>query len=267
MRSRFLTVAGCILLAAAACAQVPAEPPAQSPTQTGKQDSPDPRKTSATSTAQEDKEGRERILGIIPAFSVSDRQDALPLTPKEKFRLFARGAYDPFTFAAVGLQAGINQAENNFAAYGQGAAGYGKRYAAALADSTDANFMSNFLYPVLLKQDPRYFRLNRGTFKHRLGYAVAQQFSAKTDRGTRQFNWSNVLGAFTAGGISNAYYPPHDRGFGLTVSNALIGMLYGTAGGVFQEFWPDINRKLFHRHAQANALKITPESRSPAERR
>ncbi len=248
MKLRFLAVASCILLlASGGHAQVPAEPPAEPCLQTGKQNNSDRRQTPASGGAPGAKEGHQRILGIIPAFGVSDRQNAAPLTSKEKFILFARGAYDPFTLAAVGLQAGISQAENQFAAYGQGAAGYGKRYGAALADSTDANFMSNFLYPVLLKQDPRYFRLNQGTFKHRLGYALAQEFYGKTDKGRRQFNWSNVLGAFTAGGISNAYHPPHDRGFGLTVSNSLIGMLYGAAGGVFQEFWPDINRKLFHR--------------------
>jgi hypothetical protein len=46
-----------------------------------------------------------------------------------------------------------------------------------------------------------------------IGYALAQEFVGKTDKGTRSFNYSNVLGALTAGGISNAYYPSADRGF------------------------------------------------------
>ena len=37
-------------------------------------------------------------------------------------------------------------------------------------------FFSNFSYPVLLKEDPRYFRLGEGSLKHRIGYAIAQEF-------------------------------------------------------------------------------------------
>lgn len=76
--------------------------------------------------------------------------------------------------------------------YGQGAAGYDKRYGAAVADVTDHEFMSNFLFPVMLKQDPRYFRLGRGTMKHRILYSLEQEFWCKTDKGTRQFNFSKA---------------------------------------------------------------------------
>ena len=61
-------------------------------------------------------------------------------------------------------------------------------------------------------------------------------------------NFPNVLGAITAGGISNAYYPPNDRGFGLTMSRAGIALFYGSAGGLLDEFWPDIQRKVLHKN-------------------
>jgi hypothetical protein len=192
------------------------------------------------------KEQSSRILGVVPQFSVT-RQNAAPLTSRQKFRLFVRSAFDPVQFALVGLQAGISQATNSFGGYGQGAEGYGKRYGAAFADQASSNFFSNFAYPVLLKQDPRYFRLGEGTIKHRIGYALAQEFVCKTDKGTRQFCYSNVLGAFTAGSISNAYYPSNDRGFGLTMSRAGIALLYGSLGGLVDEFWADIDKKLFHK--------------------
>jgi hypothetical protein len=38
------------------------------------------------------------------------------------------------------------------------------------------------------------------------------------------------------------------------MSRAGIAILYGTAGGVFDEFWPDISRKLFHKRNE----KINP---------
>jgi hypothetical protein len=124
--------------------------------------------------------------------------------------------------------------------------GYGKRYGAALADEVSAGFWSNFFYPVLLKQDPRYFRLREGS-PHRVLYGIKQEFVAHSDKGGGIFNFSSVLGAFTAGGISNAYYPSSDRGLGLTVSRSSIALAHGTAGGLFDEFHPDIDEKLFHR--------------------
>lgn len=202
-------------------------------------------------------EGHERILGVVPAFSVTNRQNAPPLTPKEKFKLAARQAYDPFTFLSAGLTAGVGQANNSFSAYGQGATGFARRYGAAFADNSTSNMFSNFVHPVLLKQDPRYFRLGSGTVKHRIGYSLLQQFSAKTDKGTRQFSFSNAFGALTSGAISNAYYPPDDRGGGLTMSRAGLSLLYGSLGGLAFEFWPDIDRRFFHK------AKKNPAQRGP----
>ena len=206
-------------------------------------------------------EQSNRILGVVPQFSVT-RQNAAPLTPRQKFRLFRRSAFDPVQFAIVGLEAGISQATNSFGGYGQGAEGFGKRYGAAFADQVSSNFFSNFVYPVLLKEDPRYFRLGEGTIKHRIGYALAQEFVCKTDEGKRRFNYSNVLGALTSGSISNAYYPSSDRGFGLTMSRAGIALLYGSVGGLVDEFWIDINHKLFHKKKN-NPATAPPSQTTP----
>lgn len=160
----------------------------------------------------------------------------------------------------AGLQAGLAQATNEFPGYGQGAAGYGKRYGASLADEVSSNFFANYAYPVLLKEDPRYFRLGEGSIKHRIVYGLEQEFVTRTDSGKRRFNFSNVLGAFTTGGLSNLYYPSTDRGLGLTMSRSAISLAYGTAGGLFDEFWADIDHRLFHRKPkeQPNAAQPTP---------
>lgn len=194
-------------------------------------------------------EQSQRILGVVPQFGMTSRQNAPALTTGEKFHLFVKGSFDPFEWAAAGFQAGLGQATNEFPGYGQGAAGYGKRYGASLVDQVSSNFFANFFYPTLLKEDPRYFRLGEGSIKHRILYSFAQEFVTHTDSGGRSFNWSNVLGAFTSGGLSNAYYPSTDRGLGLTLSRSSISLLYGAAGGLVDEFWVDIRNKLFHKHS------------------
>ena len=208
------------------------------------------------------------MLGVIPDFGVTNRQNASPLTSGEKFHLFAKSALDPATIGIVGLQAGLSQAENEFPAYGQGAQGYGKRFGASLADEVSAGFWTNYVYPTLLKEDPRYFRRGEGSFTDRFVYSLVQEIVCHTDRGGRSFAVSNVLGAFTSGAISNLYYPGNtlirtipattttpampvyedDRGALLTLSRAAIALGYGTIGGVFDEFWPDVQRRFSRKH-------------------
>ena len=195
----------------------------------------------------EKKEDSQRMLGVLPQFGVTSEKNPPPLMPRQKFRLFYRTAFDPVEFAVVGLEAGISQANNSFAEYGQGASGYAKRYGAAFTDQVSSNFFGNFAYPVLLKQDPRYFRLGEGPLKRRIGYALVQEFVGHKDGGGKTFNWPTVLGALTAGSISNAYYPAPDRGFSLTLTRTGVSLFYGSLGGLGNELWPDISRKL-HRH-------------------
>jgi hypothetical protein len=128
-------------------------------------EAPSPPKGSEQEKKIEKKEQSQRMLGVLPEFGVTNRQDAPPLTPKGKFRLFYKSAFDPMEFALTGLEAGISQAENSFPAYGQGASGYAKRYGAAFIDQVTSNFFTNFVYPTILKEDPRYFRLGGGTFR------------------------------------------------------------------------------------------------------
>jgi hypothetical protein len=236
----------------------PANPPAQNaPQQPESTQSSGTASKSASGQAQtqdeqeiQKKEQSQRILGVVPRFGVTSRQHAPPLTPGQKFHLFVKSSFDPFSFATVGFQAGLSQATNEFPAYGQGAEGYGKRYGAAFADQLSSGFFSNYMYPVLLKEDPRYFRLGEGSVMHRIRYSLLQEFTCRTDKGKRAFNFPNVLGAFSAGTLSNVYYPQSDRGVGLTISRSSIALLYGSAGGLIDEFWPDIDRKLFHKHGQ-----------------
>ena len=241
---------GCSILFAQA--QNPAAPSTSSQAQLSRPEAqPQTQKEGDEEEKQMEREEQShRLLGVIPNFGTT-RQDAPPLTPSGKFRLFERSAFDPAQFVLIGLQAGLSQAEDEFPEYGQGAAGYGKRYGAAFADQASAGFFSNFFYPVLLKQDPRYFRLGKGSIKRRFGYALLQEVDCHTDRGTRNFAWANVLGAFSAGGLSNAYYPRAERGFGLTMSRSAISIGYGSLGGLVDEFYPDIMQRLRHRKGRS----------------
>jgi hypothetical protein len=198
-------------------------------------------------------EQSQRLLRTLPNFATTNRRDPPPLTPAQKFHLFRKSAFDPVEFGVVGMQAAISQGEDEFPEYGQGASGFGKRYGATLADEVSSSFFTDYFYPVIFKEDPRYFRLGEGSIKHRLGYALKQEVICHTDRGGRSVSWENAFGALTSGAVSNAYYPESDRGLGLTMSRSAISAAYGSLGGVVDEFYPDINHWLFHRHQKQPA--------------
>jgi hypothetical protein len=182
-------------------------------------------------------EEKQRVLGVIPNFYVTYQPDALPLRPKQKFELAWKTSIDPVTLAAAGAVAGVQQAQNEFSGYGQGAHGYAKRYGAAYGDALIGTMIGGAILPSLLKQDPRYFYKGTGSTRSRILYALANAVVCKGDNGHWQFDYSGILGALAAGGISNLYYPASSRnGAGLTFENTLIGIGGSGIANLFQEF-------------------------------
>ena len=179
---------------------------------------------------------KQRIFGVIPNFYISYVPDAVALTPKQKFELAWKTLIDPVTFGLTGAIAGIEQADNQFSEYGQGAQGYGKRYGAAYADAVTGTLLGGALLPALMKQDPRYFYKGTGTTRSRILYAIANAVICKGDNGRWQFNYSGILGGLASGGISNLYYPPKDRGAALVFENEGIGIGGTAVTNLIQEF-------------------------------
>lgn len=209
-------------------------------------------------------EEKQRMLGIMPAFNAVESGTATPLTPKGKFELWYKSAIDPFTFATAGIDAGIEQAEDSYPEYHQGFTGFAKRYGASYADTVDGSFFGNAVLPVLLRQDPRYFRLGHGSAKQRLWYVALSTVRCKGDNGKWQPNYSNVAGNFIAGAISNAYYPASDRGVGLTLERGLVVTAEGAIGSLAFEFYPDAIAYLKRHHGHQPAA-VAPPGASAAQ--
>lgn len=224
---------------------------AQQPPATAQQKSSEPQKqpTPEQKKPAKDQETHQRVLGLAPMFNVvNDASKARPLSVGEKWKLFYRQTYDPFQFLATGVSAAISQADNQFPEYGQGMQGYGKRYGASLADSSLGAFFGNFALPSLLHDDPRYFRKGSGPFKNRLLHAIGASVITRRDNGSSRPNYSNVFGNLIGCAIGNVYYPQSERTVSDTVSRGLQVTAAGSIGGIFQEFWPDIQKKLFKHH-------------------
>jgi hypothetical protein len=204
-------------------------------------DSPQP-KTDADQTGVQTK----RILWIIPNFrAISADSHLPPLSLKEKFWLATQDSFDYSAFIYNGIVAGISFAEKSEPSFGQGASGYGIYYAHTLADNTIENYMVEAIAPALTKEDPRYYTLGRGGFFKRSGYALSRVFITRNDAGNNTFNISEIAGAGAAAGISNLYYPS-DNTWVKTYQRWGSQVLQDLISFEFKEFWPDINRAIFH---------------------
>jgi hypothetical protein len=162
----------------------------------------------------------------------------------EKFLLFVRDTFEPVTFAAAGFDAGIGQAVNQDPSFGQGAAGYGKRFGANFADQASFKFFKDFAYPAIFSEDPRYYRLIHASGGRRLLHAVDHAFLAHRDNGTVMFNASEWLGTASVVALSNMYHPGNERGFGPAAEQVGYNVIEDMGFDILREFWPEISHKL-----------------------
>ena len=187
----------------------------------------------------------QRLVGLLPNFFVSYNWKAPPLSTRQKFTLSYKNASDPGNLALVAVVSGVQQADDAFEGYGQGAQGYGKRYGANAANLVSGTFLGGAILPWIFHQDPRYFYKGTGTVRARALYAISTAVICRGDNGKRQFAWAGVLGDLSSGAVSNLYYPDTDRhGAGLTVENGFLGIAGDAMNNVFQEFFL---QKLTHR--------------------
>lgn len=201
-------------------------------------------------TEQEHSEEHQRVFGFIPNFYVVYNRNPVPLTAKLKFRLALKALTDPITVAGFAAGAGLYQL-GHYPDYQEGLRGYGQRLGATFAGGYTNVLVGDALFPVLLRQDPRYFYQGTGTKGSRLLHALSNAFVTRGDNGHREFNYSGMLGDLASGAMANAYYPASDRGTGLVVRSALIGMGGRMLNGVIQEF---VLHKFTVRRAQ-NSIK------------
>jgi hypothetical protein len=218
--------------------QDPKDDPAVTKTDTGK-----------SKLEQETGTANDRIFEVLPNYgTVRTNKTLPPLTVGQKFRIATASAVDWAVWPFNGALAAIAQAKNDPDAWGQGWGAYGKRYGASYADNTIGTYMTTAIFPSLLHEDPRYYRMAEGPISHRMYYSMNRLFVTRTDSGETRFNYSESIGNAAAAAISNVYYPAEERTASRNATTFGFLILYDGLSNELKEFWPDIRRKLAHKH-------------------
>jgi hypothetical protein len=223
--------------------------PQISPGQSTSDESSSKQKKSPGQSTTEESSGKQtkRILGIMPNFRAISADEKLP--PESVKKKFMDATQDSFDYSSIFFPAVIaayNMDQRSTPEFHEGAAGFARYFWHSAVDQTSENYFVEFIVPTMTHEDARYYTLGHGGFFKRTGYALSRAVVTRSNSGKETFNISEVVGAGASSGLSTAYYPSAHRSLGSVGSEWAIDV--GIDSGVFwfTEFWPDINRHVFH---------------------
>jgi len=174
--------------------------------------------------------------------SLPDAPSVQPPTQAEKFRTFIDEARSPLTLGAVAISAGVMRDEELGHAIPGPQPSLTALYKVVFIQKESSAFLGKYLYPSLLKQDPRYYPSTSGSFLRRATYAASRILITRNDSGKRILNASYFLGVLTSVAIATAYRPYWRRSTSATFKT--FGSTIGSDAGVnlLHEFGPDIRQ-------------------------
>lgn len=190
----------------------------------------------------------KRAFGVLPNYKTVEPGTVVePLHVKQKFRISEKDSLDYPIFLVSGAVSGLAHLGNQNPSFGQGAKGYAKRFATGYADQGLGNAFVEGIFPVVLRQDIRFYRKGSGSALSRTAYAASRVIFTRSDCGRPQFNYSEFLGNAAAAAAGNLYYHD-DRHLGNNAWRFGTFVATDALGNVLKEFWPDIKQKLQRHH-------------------
>ena len=180
-------------------------------------------------------------------------QSVTPLTVKQKFALFAKETFDPFTVGRRRLpERHFRRSTTTIRSMGMASV----RMPSALARRWPTlPRRISFRTPCSHLCCTKIRGTSGGGRNLEFGIASATRLSrvvvTRTDTGNDRFNYSGIIGMSMGIALSNAYYPD------ASVSGKEVAYRFGTSlaasalGNLLPEFWPDVHEKFFHRKPRA----------------
>ncbi len=183
-----------------------------------------------------------RIIAISLAMAGIAASEGPPARRAEPNRptkaQFVKHTFGPRAFAWAGAGAAIGQARNSPHEWGQGVAGFGKRFGSSFASHVVKNGIK-FPVAYALHEDLSYHPSGKSGFMPRLGYALESTVvTRKTNTGKRTVAAGEISGSVGSGLISRTWMPAsaHTLASGFSTAGITLGVDAGM--NVAKEFWP-----------------------------
>jgi hypothetical protein len=179
------------------------------------------------------------------ASSSSDARQ--PISGKERTQWVVKTTVGPEGLAGELFGAGwdtlLNSAPKEYGTHWQG---FGDRLGMSVAGNAVSNTMEAG-FGAVWGEDPRYLREPYASFGHRLRHAAKMTFLAENRDGKEMPAYARFIAIPGSNFMSNAWRAPGDDTANRAAIRTGLGFLDRFGSNVFDEFWPDVKQKLFHR--------------------
>lgn len=170
--------------------------------------------------------------------------DYKPPTASDRLKWFAVSTVGPTSLLLSGpISAGWSTAFNSPEEYGPHWEGFGKRYGMRLTGVSVGNAMNASL-GAIWGEDPRYYRLGRGSFGTRVKYIVKSAFYAPYRDGTWHPAYARHIANVGNNFLSITWRADSQSSLGDAALGSVTGLGAQLAGNAFSELWPDVWRKI-----------------------
>jgi hypothetical protein len=162
-----------------------------------------------------------------------------PIAPSQRLRWFVMGTVGPAHLAGVAFASACGTAVDRPGEYGPHWTGFADRLGIGVAGSALGNAMEAG-GGLVLREDPRYFRVPQQPFRARAGNVVRLTFLAKSRNADWKPAYARYVGVFGSNFLSNTWRVRSEanaQGALLRSSEGLAGRM---AANAFGEFWPDV---------------------------
>ena len=171
-----------------------------------------------------------------------------PFTPRERLRWFTANTMDPWNLAGGIFDAAFGTAPDRPKEYGPHWGGFAERYGIGLTRSTTGNAIEAGA-GLILREDPRYFRVPYQPFRARVRNVVRFAFAARGGAGSLRPAYARYMAVLGADFLSNSWRVNSEA----NAHDALLRSAEGFGGiltaNAFEEFWPDFRRRVFHKRS------------------
>jgi hypothetical protein len=175
-------------------------------------------------------------------FEVSYR----PFTPRQSLRWFITNTMNPSNLTGGICAAALGTAPDRPKEYGPHWGGFGDRYGMGMTGTATGNAIEAGA-GLLLREDPRYFRVPDRTFTARVANVVRLTVAARGGHGSFGPAYARCMALFGNNLVSNIWRPHSEA----NTHDALIRSSEGfgglLAGNAFEEFWPDVKKRVLHK--------------------
>jgi hypothetical protein len=173
----------------------------------------------------------------------------IPLTQRERNHAYIKRLISPEVLLRSATGAGFGQLRDFPPEWGEGAEGFGRRFASAYAEHLVRETLL-FGSSSALHEDNRYIPSSETRFGKRLKYALESSILARHDDGTQHFSFSKIGSYMGASLISRTWQPPSSGSLAYAGADFCVSMGVSAGFDVAREFLPD----LFHRKRGSRAF-------------